>query len=350
MNRITNTVGSIVRYFMNMARRKLIKNPRIKKKLSVAYHNSRCILDYKKSYNEELFDYELIINGKQNFYCQEYYYGNAYYGHAAIIKQYAGYKGKVNACIEHGVYFGDTVFYDESIDSGLNGLITFGDKRLEHLNNIASIPVIAIGPYIHYAEPLLSGDEIKRIKQQNGKTLLVFPTHSIDRVETEFDFEAFNVEIQRVISELNIRYVMICLFYKDIGIGRDKYYKDQGYQVVCSGYRCDPSFLRRLKTFILLSDFTMSNDIGTNIGYSIYLDRPHYIYKQKLKYNAYTSMDMENVIQSDAREEETLEIRNAFSEILEEITPLQREICNKYWGTKYIRPKEELYEILAGFE
>lgn len=345
-----NRMSSLFRGGLNRIRRELVKDPKTKKKLSVLYHNSQALLELKGNCKEELFDYKKIISGKQKFYCREPYYGNTFYGHSAIIKQYAGYEGKINACIEHGIYFGNTVFHEEAIDSGMNGLLTFGDKRIEHLNNVAKVPVIAIGPYIYYAEPMLNEDEIKQIKQKNGKTLLVFPTHSIDRVETEFDFDSFNNEIQRVVKIRRIDHVMVCLFYKDVKIGRDKYYLNQGYQVVCSGYRCDSMFLRRLKSFILLSDYTMSNSVGTDIGYCISLNRPHYIYKQKLSYNAYTSRDMENVMQGSMLDQEMQEVREAFSEVVEEITPLQRKICDKYWGIKYIKSKKEMYEILCGFE
>ena len=350
MSRIINTINSTIRYVINGTRRKLIKNPKMKKKISVIYHNSRSILDCKKKYDSELFNYRLIISGKQNFYCREYYYGNDFYGHSTIFKRYAGYKGKINACIEHGIYFGDTVFYDEAIVSGMNGLITFGDKRLEHLSGVSKVPIVAVGPYIHYAEPMLSVNEIKRVKQKNGNTLLVFPTHSIDRVEMAFDFNSFNTEIQRVVAKLGIKHVIVCLFYKDVNIGKDRYYLDQGYQVVCNGYRCDPMFLRRIKTYILLSDYTMSNDIGTHIGYCVYLNKPHYTYEQRINYNAYTSMDMENITHGNILEDELCEIRNAFSELTKGITPLQREVCNKYWGTKYIKSKDQLYNILSEFE
>lgn len=345
-----NKVSSLFRGELNGIRRRLVKDPKVKKKLSVLYHNSQALLELKKNCKEELFDYKKIINGKQKFYCKEFYYGNTFYGHSEIIKEYAGYKGRINACIEHGVYFGNTVLQEEAVNSGMNGLLTFGDKRLEHLNGVAKVPVVAVGPYIYYTEPMLSEDKIKQIKRKNGKTLLVFPTHSIDRVETEFDFDSFGKEIQRVVEMQKIDHVMVCLFYKDINIGRDEYYLKRGYQIVCSGYRCDPMFLRRLKTFILLSDYTMSNNIGTNIGYCISLDKPHYTYKQKLSYNAYTRMDMENVMQGNMLDQEMQEVRDAFSDVTEEITPLQRKVCDKYWGTKYIKSKKDMYKILKGFE
>ena len=333
-----------------MFRKRVFKNVKTQKILSVIFHNLLALIDLKKTYNEELFDYNKIISARQNFWTNEYDYGNTFYGIAHILKKYSNYKKRIRACIEHGVYFGDTVFDFEAINSGMNGLITFGSSRVKHLLPVATVPVIPIGPYIHYAQSLLDENEIKKIKKKNGKTLLVFPTHSIDRVEMLFDFDGFDSEIQSVVKSKNIQHVMVCLFYKDINIGRDKYYIKKGYQVVCNGYRCDPMFLQRLKTFILLSDYTMSNDVGTHVGYCVYLDKPHYVYSQKLSYDAYTTNDMENIMQSDSVRSETQEIRDGFSVVSDNITPRQKEICNKYWGFDYIKTKKEMNKILKQFE
>lgn len=347
---LTKKILSIIRNLLNSFRRIVISDPLVQKKISVYFHNILAICDFKKNYEEELFNYKKIIAGRQNFWTNEYDYGNTYYGNAYILKSYSGYKKKIKACIEHGLYFGDTVFHFEAIDSGLGGLITYGDSRVKHLQGIARVPVIPIGPYIHYAEPLLDEKQIYEIKRKNGKTLLVFPTHSIDRVETEYNMASFCDEIDRVVEKMNIQKVIVCLFYKDINIGRDQYYIEKGYQVVCNGYRCDPLFLRRLKTFILISDYTMSNDVGTNVGYCIYLGKPHYIFSQEVSYNAYTNVDMENIMHSDSVELEMREVREAFSELSSEITIQQKTICNKYWGGDYIKTKEELYEVLRSFE
>ena len=346
---IRNTFRSCVRNTLNYVRRKAIKNPKTKKRVSVMYHNLFSFFDFKQSYDEELFDYKRIIGGKKYFHCDDVYYGNSMYGNSKIFKDYSGYQGRINACIEHGLYFGDTVFEDEAIKSGMNGLLTFGDSRVNHLKKMATVQVIPVGPYIHYAKPLLLDSEIEEVKRKNGRTLLVFPSHSIDRVETEFDYNTFNAEIQRVVQEQNIAHVMICLFFKDIIIGRDKFYIDHGYQVVCNGYRCDPMFLRRLKTFILLSDFTMSNDVGTNVGYCIYLGKPHYVYNQSINYNAYIAKDMENVTQSNLRDIEVNEVKQKLNCICNSISADQYNVCNKYWGFSYIRDKKQMYEILDGF-
>lgn len=44
-----------------------------------------------------------------------------------------------------------------------------------------------------------------------------------------------------------------------------------------AGHQLDINFLNRLKTIILLSDYTCSNSIGTHTGYCVYLGKPHLV-------------------------------------------------------------------------
>lgn len=352
MKKTTNylKVQSYIRSILNSFRRRVIRDPLIQKRLSVVFHNVLALFDFKKNYKSEVFDYKKILAGRRRFWTNEFDYGNTFYGISYTLKKYSRYNNKIRACIEHGVYFGDTVFPFEAIDSGLNGLLTFGKSRLKHLNSVAKVPVIPIGPYIHYAEPMLNEKEIEDLRKKRGRTLLVFPTHSIDRVVLEFDFDKFNAEIEKVVKKQDIKHVMVCMFYKDINMGRDEFYRNKGYQVVCNGYRCDPLFLQRLKTFIMLSDYTMSNSVGTHVGYCVHLGRPHYIFSQELSYNAYTTNDMENIMLKDSTKMEENEVREAFSVISNEITQEQKKVCNKYWGVEFIKSKEEMYGILKSFE
>lgn len=61
--------------------------------------------------------------------------------------------------------------------------------------------------------------------------------------------------------------------------------KDKGYTIVCPGNRFDPRFLSYQRDMIELSGMTMSNDLGTHIGYIVALNGPHYMFKQKVELN-----------------------------------------------------------------
>lgn len=350
--RRVDIVKSIVRNSANFLRRNIIKDGKMQKLLSVKYNNLQVLKQKKKGPVNELFNYKKIIAGPKIFLCTEYYKGNSHFGIAKVLQEYCGFGKSINACIEHGVYFGNYVCEGEAVKSGLNGVLTFSSQRKKHLQSIADVPVIPIGPYICYAAPLLSDHEIEEIKIRNGKTLLVFPSHSIDRVDVEFDMEDFALRIYEFAKDEQFKSVYVCLFYKDILLGRDKIYMDRGFRVVTAGYRGDPLFLRRLKTFILISDFTVSNEVGTHIGYCIALKKGHYIFDQVINHKAYTKMDLENITSSfnSTVSKERLDVKQKFTDIHYEITEEQYEVVNKYWGLEFLRTSQELYEILSGFE
>ena len=63
--------------------------------------------------------------------------------------------------------------------------------------------------------------------------------------------------------------VLISMIGYDIQQGFDKKYRNKGYRIVSSGTRNDPYFLNRQRDLMELADMTISNNIGTHIGYSI---------------------------------------------------------------------------------
>ena len=75
------------------------------------------------------------------------------------------------------------------------------------------------------------------------------------------------------------------LYYQDILNGDAAIFEDAGFVVVTCGYREDCHFLERQRTLIKLADFTMSNSIGTHVGYCVYMGKPHYSFKQWYEYD-----------------------------------------------------------------
>ena len=339
---------SVLRNSLNRLSQIIFKNELFRKKLIVKIYNFKQIFK-KKNKESSLFDYNaLILNSK--FYCTEYYKGNALYGIGKVIKEYCDYDKKVLGCIEHGVYFGDYINEKEAIKSGLPAVLTYGTVRNDMLRKKKSKKLIfKIGPYIKYANLLLTDDEIKNIKKKNGKTLLVFPTHSVDRVETEFDYNVFINEIKKFKERYNFKTVLVSLYYRDIELEKNKIYEDNGFIVVSNGLKEDYDFLSRQKTFITLSDYTISNSVGTHIGYSVALGIPHTIIKQKMEYKSDSKFDVKDVpnlyLESSILQKK--EVEEYFLKYSEEITKEQLQVCNKYWGLGNYKTKEQMLELLT---
>ncbi|RGZ30770.1 hypothetical protein DW991_22365, partial [Bacteroides thetaiotaomicron] len=237
-----------------------------------------------------------------------------------------------------------------------------------------------IGPYIAYARPLLDSNELKSLKKTLGKTLLVFPSHSIDKMTTQFDNTDFTLkktlgktllvfpshsidkmttqfdntdftkEILRIKKNNDFKTVIISMYWKDICEKAElcRAYEDLGFKIVCSGHKNDINFLSRQKSIIELSDITMSNEVGTHIGYCIFLEKPHYLYSQEISYKESLAevIKAENInndlMQSQLKDK--FIVGKAFSSYSEEINEEQKKIVDYYWGTSNI--KNNLKDLL----
>lgn len=254
----------------------------------------------------------------------------------------------IDSSIEHGLYLGSYV-PKASMTSTVKSIITFSKNREIHLKNHGfSKPIYTIGPYIHYAKDLYSVNQVRQEKKKWGKILLVFPSHSIKGMYSEFNIAEFINEISK--RSVGFDTTFICLYYEDIlknNFVED--YKNAGFKIVTAGHKYDTYFLRRLKYIINLSDFTLSNAVGTHIGYCIYLNKPHLLIHQKITHH-YTSDrsigEFRNKRQTRDLYRENEIIREAFMEESQDITSNQLKVANYFWGFDQIKTRGELNELL----
>ena len=295
-----------------------------------------------------IFDYKRLAMPMMRYYT-DFIPENNDKNMGRCLKEYRGVnvQDSLNAMIEHGVFFGDYVADREYI-LNVPSIITFGDSRIQHLTDKGvNKQIIPIGPYIHYASPLLAKEEFLRVKQHLGRVLLVFPSHSLDKegFKSQYNIKEFTDEIDRVARDFDT--VLISLHYDDVS--RAVEYEKRGFICVSSGHTNDPFFMHRQRSIIELSDVTMSNAVGTHVGYCIYLKKPHYLFKQKI------GGGKDNVVEKLTKrwcddsiyEKEVSEVESAFDYYSSSITEYQFEIANKYWGFEYIKTPEKLKEILS---
>lgn len=258
--------------------------------------------------------------------------GNKCYGNLFVLKKALGSKFDPKCMIEHGLYFGRYVIEKECNLKNIDTIYTYSEYRVDsiklHFKGNLNKRIIVLGPYIQYAQNFKSKRELVNIKKNYGKVLLVFPTHLSPEISLDYDYETFVNKIDLVAQKYDT--VFISMFWLDIIKGNHLIYERKGYKIVCSGTRSDPFFLSRLKDLIQLADMSMSNDIGTHIGYCICLGTPHYIYKQKIIVKNKKEESMSQI--EKLRQLEYKEIVDAFSSIEEKITKKQKKIVVKYWG------------------
>ena len=276
---------------------------------------------------------------------------NAFYGHDRIIKQYLHepMESILECVIEHGpgslTPGFNKVEFDLNDGSGLPVYVSSTNVQEILHRMFPAKDIIPIGLFIQYAESILNENELYSLKKELGRVLLVFPYHSSRTIKTSFSIDDFLNEIEQ--RGRNFDTVLICLYWSDILKKRDEVYLKKGYRIVSAGHIYDWNFLPRLRTIIELADMTMSNQIGTHVGYCICLNKPHYIFRQEMEYyrdsegmmdakmldawNAKYAVSRDDISACDLQRMRAY-VYDIFGTYREYITEEEKAVVRKYWG------------------
>jgi hypothetical protein len=272
---------------------------------------------------------------------------NDFYGHAAALKEFTGLpaNSSLGLYIQHGVRYDLSYWlHDFRIDHRI-GFVP-SQWRVEVLRSQIEQRLVPIGPYIHYARSLWPAEDLQRERSRAGRILLVFPSHSTHWIDSDYDVEAVGRQLRMECEGYDT--ILICVYWKDILRGVHRRYEALGFRCVTAGHIYDPLFLRRLRTLIELSDATAGTEVGTHLGYSIYLGKPHRLMRREV---TRTSRDERMLKQSTAWTRLDGErFAAAFASAPTQITGEQLELVEKYWGLSSLRSPEELRAVCAEAE
>ena len=281
-------------------------------------------------------------------------FGLGRYSMNHILRDYAGLDDnfRLHVFFEHGIIFTEDVTGPFRVHEYLPSMVA-SPYRFNVLKNQSNFKgSYVIGPYIHYADSLLSNDELNEEKERLGKTLLVFPSHSIVGIIKKFNHDNFISKINDVAKDFDS--VRICMYSKDVLLGNHIPYQKEGYEIVTAGHYNDYNFLPRLKSIILNSDMAMANDIGSQLGYCLYLDKPYYITSMdEVSYHGegdsqkdkFLLVNQNLAMESFNNSDYVVKIKHLFSNSDEKITQEQYDLASYLWGFNCIKSKNELKEI-----
>ncbi len=266
-----------------------------------------------------------------------------FYGGYSVLKQYAGLDTFMlppkNLGIQHGYSF--EILEWEKAKSKRRNLV-WSKELVRMYQNVCDNPnVYAIGSPFFYAKSLLDDKEIEKEKKRLGKNLLAFPMHSSPCTDTNFDPEKF----LEVLKEERKRFdsVRVCLYWKDVLKGRHKFYQNAGFECVCNGHIYDLNFLRRQKSLFTIADATISNGVGSHIGYSIFMQKPHRLIKDFYEYKGGDGEELTEVM----RKTNFQFVESAFLESDDYvISQKQIEAVDKFWGLSDFKTPKTLRKLL----
>lgn len=271
----------------------------------------------------------------------EYYLNNTSYGNAKVLRRFSGFDQPLPCAIEHGLYFGDYIL-PADYKTGFKNIVTYSDYRKDIIERKTNCQAHPVGPYICYADASLGDDELAAYRTSLGKTLSVFPTHSITTCRVSYDAAEFLSAIEGVKRDGKFNTIIVCLSYRDLDLA--SFYRGRGCEVTCVGHGRDPRFLSRLKSLLSVTDLAVSNTVGTNLGYAVACGVPYYCFDQKNTYKG--NLDDLNPETAGA----TLELMGAFGEPVDMISEKQREIVDHYFGLSNVLDKRGLHSLFESFQ
>lgn len=267
-----------------------------------------------------------------------------HYGHDIQLKRHAGLPliGRpLPWLLEHGLKVSRTATF-ESPRAWTRGYLCMGPLRAAWLRERFGLPAVAIGPWIAYARPLLEAQEIARLRQELGPTLLVVLAHSWDQVERRMDQRACIEAVADLAAAQGYRSVIWLRHWKDPQLEG----LPPQWIVACNGHRSNPWFLDAMRTLLELSDGLATNAFGTHLGYAVCCERRlHWL-------PVAAEQDLSRLSGDKAAEEEAewAERQRLSAELIDRLAradgPAVRQLLDPYWGFERVQDAEALGRLL----
>ncbi len=319
----------------------------------IIYKKKSCIYNKDINYRRglKIFNYKELSVDIPELITKELYIPNDFYGIATNIKKYINVSNRyqIKAAIEHGVYYSD-YYWEADINSSFPVIFCPGEHRFNVLTWVTNKKIIKIGPTIAYANHFLGENELKIEQSRLGNNLLVFPIHSTHWIDVNYNIDKFCKYINLIAREFNN--VRVCLYWKDILRGHDKVYNSYGYECVTAGHIYDPFFLPRLRSIIETSTVTMSNGLGTHLGFCIYYKKPHFLIEENVKFNSDKDYDEDCNFRLNKynNDKDIRNFYNLFGCLQDTITQEQLDLANLYWGFSEVKSKADFKKIILTAE
>ena len=179
-------------------------------------------------------------------------------------------------------------------------------------------------------------NQLKSKLNPNEKIMVLYPFHSEYNIKARYDTEVFMKNASNLAKDLGVGNILVSLHPADIANHFDREYEGKRFVTVSAGLD-QIHFLPKLKAIMSIADIIYSNAIGTHVGYSLYLNKPNII-----------NLTSNNTLleKSKYNEEQELFAKTFNGSSPFTITAEQRELCDYYYGFRYIKTPESLYRGL----
>lgn len=202
-------------------------------------------------------DLETLCAARPNIETLEVHEPNAYYGHAAILKAYAGWPARrplplgVPHGVEAGVGYPTSYHVRERVP-----VVTYTEPYRREVN-LASGVTARQWPM---AMPYLFLLELLRDQPAPARSgTIFFPSHSTTGHTVDPGWEQLAATIhERFGDDLTV-----CIYFQDYLRGHHRPFEARGSRIVSAGHPYDPLFLVRFHHLCSLHEVASTNDVGS---------------------------------------------------------------------------------------
>ncbi|WP_155891399.1 hypothetical protein [Oleidesulfovibrio alaskensis] len=267
----------------------------------------------------------------------EIHTANNFYGHDQVLKKYCGHAPdyQLKAVVEHGVFLNDPVRYIWEADrqAPLPVFLAASKAHADYVTETTDKVGIPVGPMIMYALPFVPEPQAHCA----GRVLAV-PVHSSHHVIANTDEEDF---VRRIDScGVPRSQVSVLLYWKDILLGHDSFYREKGFGVLTAGHIFSNGFLYLFAEIMQNHDLIVTNAVGTHVFYAALMQKPVWIVPGS---TVFTTQGRPYCIYRSPVERR---VRELFGSLRDALTDEQREYVNELTGVASFRTPDRLRDLL----
>jgi hypothetical protein len=201
---------------------------------------------------------ELLFNYPEA--SEEIFTPNSWYGSSFALRTYAHWPWPLPFILPHGVILSSSFVWEAEAACKLNEVYAFPHYREKAYERGSRIkPLKGASPWLY----LLESGHNRRPK--TIKTL-AFPAHSTHHVRVRTDDEAYACHLAGMDERKGS--VAVCMYWRDIQIGRHRTFLRKGLRVLSAGHIFDSMFFERLLYILKHAEMVHSPSLGSHLFYA----------------------------------------------------------------------------------
>lgn len=282
-----------------------------------------------------------------NLHRHEIYSPNDNYGHAYVMKSYAGYplEKSILATFPHGIYFRDNALPLSELNCEFSSALCFPPYITSLWRKKAKKKkAIPFASPVHYALRQFSNET--PLSERRGSLFL--PKHSTAIVDVSFDFNAVLDELDALPDEF--KPVTVCIHWQDIVNGLHTQFLERGFTVVTAGHFTDYNYMFRWLHLVTRHRLLIGCGLGSATFYSVMAGVPFYFLKEDVsvrelsQQQRFTAADDKQY--TPAANKRMQEMTDLFSVVSDEISDEQRALVEQYTQAKLVMSPKALNVFL----